>query len=214
MNCRCSRSPILLDFYRRYLEQANISDFERSVSSRYSAGALEHLAHHYDVNVRRAAVLALGLVGTMSSNTLLASLLTDDDRTTATLAESAIRNVWRRDGDEDDQRALQNLLRLTANGEAVKTVTYASLQLEKTPKFAEIWFQRARAWFELGEFKYALEDLEKTLDLNPFHFNAYVLLGNVHIEFGRTALALRAFRNALDVNPGLRSPQNLKLLRR
>ncbi len=214
MNCRCSRSPILLDFYRRYLEQANISDFERSVSCRYSVGALEHLARHCDLNVRRAAALALGLIGNMSSNAILASLLTDGDRATATLAENAIRNVWRRDGDEDDQRALQNLIRLTANGEAVKTVTYASLQLEKTPKFAEVWFQRARAWFELGEFKFALEDLEKTLDLNPFHFNAYVLLGNVHIEFGRTALALRAFRNALDVNPGLRGPQNLKLLRR
>ena len=214
MNCRCSRSPILLDFYQRYLEHTNISDFERSVIRHYSAGTLEHLVQHRDLNVRRAAVLALGLVGNISSNTILASLLTDSDRTTATLAESAIRNVWRRDGDEEDQQALQNLIRLTSSGEAVKTVTYASLQLEKTPKFAEVWFQRAKAWFELGEFEFALEDLEKTLDLNPFHFNAYVMLGNVHLESGRTALALHAFRNALDINPGLRRPQNLRLLRR
>lgn len=103
---------------------------------------------------------------------------------------------------------------MTANGEALKTVTFASLQLEKTPDFAEVWFQRAAAWFELGQFEFALQDLEKTLDLNPFHFSAYVMLGNVHMECGRTAQALHSFRSALDVNPGLRNSRSLNRIRK
>lgn len=86
-------------------------------------------------------------------------------------------------------------------------VTFASLQLEKTPRFAEIWLQRASAWFELGEYEFAREDLETVLDLNPFHFDAYVMLGYVYMETGRTVQALRAFRNALDINPGLKNTQ-------
>ncbi len=178
------------------------------------SGTLERLVSHADATVRRAAVLALGLVGNFSSNSILATALTDCDKTVALLAESALCNIWRRDGDAEDQLALQNLIRMNAEGNPLKVVTYASLQLEKTPRFAEIWFQRASAWFALGEFEFALEDLEKTLDLNPFHFNAYVMLGYVQMELGHVALALHAFRNALDINPGLKKSCALKKIPR
>ncbi len=210
MDCRCSRSPILLDYYQNYLVSANISDFEQNVSRHYTVGTLERLVSHAEATVRRAAVLALGLLGNFSSNSLLATALTDRDRTVALLAESALRNIWRRDGDAEDQLALQNLIRMNAEGNPLKTVTYASLQLEKTPDFAEIWFQRASAWFSLGEFEFALEDLEKTLDLNPFHFSAYIMLGYVQMELGHVKLSLHAFRNALDINPGLKSSRALR----
>ncbi|MBP3693367.1 MAG: tetratricopeptide repeat protein [Thermoguttaceae bacterium] len=207
MNCRCSRFPVLLDIYQRYLLQANMSDFKSEVSRCYTAGTLERLVSHSDASVRRAAVLALGSTGEMSSVRILVSALRDADRTVAILAENALHSIWNRAGDESDQRMLQNLSRMVSSGEAAMAVTFASLQLEKTPRFAEIWFQRASAWFELGEYEYAREDLETVLDLNPFHFDAYVLLGYVHMETGRTVQALRAFRNALDINPGLKNTQ-------
>lgn len=214
MNCRCTRLPVLMEFYQRFLQNANMSDFETAVRRSYVPGTLERLICHSNSSVRRAAVLALGLIGNFTSNSVLASALNDSDRTVATLAENAIQMVWRRDGDEEDQAALQNLMRMNANGEMLKTVTYASLLLEKAPKFAEVWFQRASAWFELGQFEFAQKDLEKVLDLNPFHFNAYVMLGYVHLESGNAPAALRAFRNALDINPGLKNSQSMKRIRR
>ena len=87
MNCRCSRFPVLLDIYQRYLLQANMSDFKSEVSRCYTAGTLERLVSHSDASVRRAAVLALGSTGEMSSVRILVSALRDADRTVAILAE-------------------------------------------------------------------------------------------------------------------------------
>jgi len=192
---------------------ADINEFERNISHYYSAGTLERLLMHTNVSVRRGAVLALGLIGDYHSNVSLASILPDCDRVTSLLTENALRLIWRRDGDSNDRDALQAIIRMNVTGEYWKVVTYASLQLERTPDFAEVWFQRASAWFSVGEFQFALEDLKKVVDLNPFQFQAYVLLGNVYMEIGQTSQALRAFRNALDINPGLKKARSIRKFR-
>jgi len=126
VNCRCSRSPMLLDIYQRYLMQANMSDFESEVSRSYTAGTLERLVSHSDASVRRAAVFALGSMGGASSVRILVSALRDADRTVAILAENALHSIWNRAGDESDQRMLRNLGRMVSNGEAAMAVTFAS----------------------------------------------------------------------------------------
>lgn len=213
MNCSCTRSPILLDIYQQYLMNADINEFERNINRFYSVGTLERLLNHSNLSVRRGAVLALGLVGDFRSNARLASILPECDRVTSLLAENSLRLIWRRNGDSKDREALQAILRMNAEGEHWKAITYASIQLDRTPDFAEVWFQRASAWFAEGKFQFALEDLKKTIELNPFHFQAFVMLGNVYMEIGKTSLALRAFRNALDINPALKKARSIRKFR-
>ena len=213
MNCSCIRSQILLDIYQQYLMNADINEFEQRVKQFYSLGTLERLLNHSNPKVRRGAILALGLVGEYSSNVRLASILPDCDRVTSLLAENALRLIWRRNGDSSDRETLQGIIRMNAEGEHWKAITYASLQLERTPDFAEVWFQRASAWFMEGKFRFAIEDLLKTVELNPFHFQAYVMLGNAYMEIGKTSQALRAFRNALDINPSLKKAQSFRNFR-
>ncbi len=213
MNCRCRRSPILLELYQRYLLKAGIQEFEQECSRYYSPGTLERLLSHSEASVRRAAVLALGLLGNYSSVPALSAALRDEDRTVSILAENTIRTLWNRDGNAADQQNLQKLIQMNAQGEMLKTITFASLQLQNTPGFAEVWHQRALAWFELGRFEFALDDLLRTLELNPHHFNAYVTLGYVYMELGRTNQALHAFHCALELNPGLKYSRTLKRIR-
>lgn len=215
MNCQC-RTPLLLDFYRRYLDgTAEISSFIKEVRSVYSAGTLERLLASPSVEVRRAAVLALGQIGDFRSNKILAASLRDSDRTTAALAENALRSLWKRDENPEDQRNLQCFIDLLLCGEPLKVVTYASLQIEKTPRFAEVWNVRGQAWFDAGKYAYALEDFRRALALNPYHFNAAVMMGYAHMELGHTLEALRAFRLALELNPGLKHTRShMKKLQR
>lgn len=213
MNCRCRRSPILLNLYQRYLLKAEIEEFEQECARYYTPGTLERLLSHREAAVRCAAVLALSLLGNFRSVPALSAALRDADRTVSLLAENAIRVLWNRDGSAEDQQNLQSLIQMNSGGEMLKTITFASLQLEKTPGFAEVWNQRALAWFELGRFEYALDDLQKTLALNPYHYNAYVTLGYVYMELGRTNQALAAFHCALELAPGLKRSRAMKRFR-
>src|SRR5438552_7937692 len=100
--------PLLVEFYDQ-LPQLNpgddedlwaagareaVGEFCSAVRDRYSEGTLQRLLHSDDVKVRRAAALALGLIGTMQSNAALAELLRDDDVLAQRFAADALWEVW------------------------------------------------------------------------------------------------------------------------
>jgi len=78
----------------------------------YTEGTLQRLLTHPDPETRRAAVLALGLVGTMDSNGPLARVLHDDDQPAARMAADALWQVWFRGGTEEQNSELQRVLHL------------------------------------------------------------------------------------------------------
>ncbi|MDO4575966.1 MAG: tetratricopeptide repeat protein [Planctomycetia bacterium] len=208
VGCQCSRSPLLWNAYRQYLKDANVEHFRAEVTRYYTVGTLERLVYHDSLSIRRAAVLALGLVGTYASNDCLARALHDSDKTVAALAENAIRTVWTRYGTDEDRKNLQTLCDMVARKDLLMAVTFASLQMEKTPGFAEVLYQRGMAWFDLGRFDFALEDFQQALERNPHHFRAAAMMGYCYMEQGDTDKTLEAFRTALEISPGLRKTRS------
>ncbi len=65
------RTPVLVIYYNRYLTNHDCAMFVKRVARRYSNATLERLLSVGDHITRRAAVLALSLVGDYSSNTVL-----------------------------------------------------------------------------------------------------------------------------------------------
>ena len=63
--------------------------------------------------------------------------------------------------------------------------------------------QRAIWFFKRGEFSRAVEDCEATLRLNPYHFGAAAGMGQCYLKLKKPRAALRAFKQALDINPSL-----------
>ena len=59
--------------------QTALAVFRKKVSRRYTEGTLQRLLQGPEAEVRQAAVLALGLLGTMTSNRWLARRLHDAD---------------------------------------------------------------------------------------------------------------------------------------
>jgi tetratricopeptide (TPR) repeat protein len=180
--------------------QAALEKFKQHVAQRYNEGTLQRLVQGGDVGSRRAATVALGLLGSMKSNQLLAARLRDEDRTVRRLAVDALWALWFRADSEANNQALQRARKLRDND--AKLAALDAL-VAKAPRFAEAFNQRAILNFQVGELQRAIADCEKVLKLNPCHFGAQVGMAQCYMGLNKPRSALKAFRNAYRINPDM-----------
>ena len=147
MSGKSSRIPLLLTVYERYLDNQDSADFVHMTSRFYSQGTLARLIEHPTPHVRRAAVFALGFLGDYRVNHVLGRAMHDDDRTVRLLAESSIRNVWKRAGSDDHRRQLEVVVGLNSDKQFEEASRRATELTQEAPWFAEAWNQRAVAHF-------------------------------------------------------------------
>ncbi len=206
--------PLLLDLFERLPPlqpgddeelwaagvQEAMREYRSAVRERYTEGTLQRLLDSNVVQVRQAAVLALGLIGTMDANPRVAAALHDSDPLVQMFAADALWELWFRGGSAEQNRALR---RATREPDAFRARLELDDLIRQAPSFAEVYNQRAIWFFKRGEFARAVEDCEKTLALNPYHFGAAAGLGQCFVKLGKPQGALRAFRTALQINPNL-----------
>ncbi len=168
--------------------------------ARYMEGTLLRLLETGDVRARRAALLALGKIGGMDANDAAAARLQDEDAEVRQLAAEALWGLWfRADSDENNQE-LQRLVRQRDRDRALAGLNQL---IEKAPRFAEAYNQRAVVFFRMKQFERSIADCEKALQLNPCHFGALAGMAQCFVQQRKPRAALKAFRAALDVNPNL-----------
>ncbi len=197
------RMPRLLQLYQDYLVDQNTARFAQQVGRIYTVGTLERLTCWPVVQVRRAAVLALGLLGDYSSNAALGRALNDPDPSVRLAAENGIRSLWCRFGSQGQRQLLQIIIQLNSNGQFKEAIRCASVLIEEVPQFAEAWNQRAIACYSLGLYRQAIADCRQALELNPYHFGAAAGMGQCYVQLGQYHQALECFRRALRLNPNL-----------
>jgi tetratricopeptide (TPR) repeat protein len=197
------RRTALERLYHQYLETENTAAFIRGVSQRYLPGTLERLALGGGHVLRRAAVMAVGFLGDYSHNAILGRALNDHDRGVRLLADSGIRQLWRRDGNPRQRQLLARICRLNQNDQFAETIHAATELIDEAAHFAEAWNQRAVAHFALARFEDAANDCHQTLELNPYHFGAAVGMGHCYLQLDEPLAALENFRRALAINPDM-----------
>lgn len=212
-------TALLVQFYRELPErredddprewlvrmQAALSNFQKKVTERYTEGTLQRLLETPDADCRRAAVLTLGLTGTMPSSKALSGRLHDDDRQVRQMANDALWSVWFRGENEAHSTELQRVIGLRDRD---KALTGLNALIRKSPGFAEAYNQRAIIYFRLNEFEKAVGDCEKALQLNPYHYGALSGMGQAQLNLRRPQAALKAFRRAYEINPNLEGVQD------
>lgn len=74
---------------------------------------------------------------------------------------------------------------------------------EMRPTYAQVWFRRAELLVAMDSQQEAAADLEKALDLEPRHFRALAIIGQIAEAAGDKSAALAAYRRAVVLNPML-----------
>jgi tetratricopeptide (TPR) repeat protein len=209
------RRTVLERLYHRYLKTENTAEFVKAVAERYLMTTLERLSLGGGPILRRAATMAVGFLGDYSHNAILGRALSDHDRGVRLLADSGIRQLWRRDGNLRQQRQMSRLCRLNQNDQYAEAIREATALIDEAAHFAEAWNQRAVALFALQKFEEAANDCHQTLELNAYHFGAAVGMAHCYLQLDEPFAALENFRRALALNPDLEDVRgNIELLAR
>jgi tetratricopeptide (TPR) repeat protein len=177
-----------------------LEKYRRQVFETYTEATLERLLCSSDQFYRRAAVLALGLVGTMTSNPALSKRLYDDDPVVRQLSGDALWAIWFRAAGRDHCDELQKIV---SGNNSRATLRDLDVLISHTGDYAEAYNQRAILYYKLGEFRRAATDCETVLKLNPQHFGAAAGMAQCYLKLNRPRAALHAFRAALEINPNL-----------
>ena len=88
-------------------------------------------------------------------------------------------------------------------GQFEQAIGIFSSLIQKAPDFAEAGNKRATIYFMIGDYSLSIEDVDRTLALEPRHFGALSGLGQIELLRGNGDAALNAFERALEVHPKL-----------
>lgn len=192
---------LLVDYYETYLRDHDIDSYRRHVSARYMEGTLARLVEAPNPQARRAALLALGLFGSYNVNSSVARALRDPDPTVRSLADNALWAIWFRADTAENNATLERVSTLVSQQRFEDAIALASRLIDKAPKFAEAYNQRAIARYYLGRFADSAEDCNLVLDRNPFHVGALAGLAKSQIRLGRRQAAIKTLKRATKLQP-------------
>jgi Tfp pilus assembly protein PilF len=124
-------------------------------------------------------------------------------RAEAAETEDRIWRVWM----DHPHRAAAHALELATRDIAARRYDIAETRLtqllRRAPDFAEAWHKRATLYYLLGRDRECLEDIRRTLELEPRHFAAMLHFAEILLGSGAPGEARYAFYAALTVHPHL-----------
>lgn len=115
--------------------------------------------------------------------------------------QNSIWGVWHQSGSDTVDLLMADAAQAMQAGLHAQAEAQYSAVIDLAPDFAEGWNRRATLRFIRGNFPGSLQDIERVLDLEPRHFGALAGRGMIHDRLDNDEEALRAFRNALLMNP-------------
>lgn len=203
VNSSSVRIPFLLRCYQLYLQDGNTSLYLAAVSGRYSLASLERLTQHARCEVRRAATLAVGLLGGREQIPVIGPLLADSDPKVRLVANESLRSLRGRMVPQHVRREVAEIGLMVREGKHREVISAVDRLVERGYNSSELHCQKSLAWFYLGDYRSSIEEAHQALSLCPYQYTAWIGLGHCYSELGEPVLSLDCFRNALDIYPDL-----------
>jgi len=119
----------------------------------------------------------------------------------ASAIESRIWTIWFASGDPEIDKLLDAGSQAMSARDFKAALDAFNRVIEKRPDFAEGWNRRATLYYLMGEYRKSLDDIGRTLALEPRHFGALSGLGLVNLKLDRMAAAAQAFERVLAIDP-------------
>ena len=117
--------------------------------------------------------------------------------------EERIWEIWHRSGNAEIDRLMRSGLSAMAAERYEDALGIFDRIVDRAPGFAEGWNKRATLHYLVGDYEKSIEDVERTLALEPRHFGALSGLGLIALALGEEERALDAFDAALEIHPHL-----------
>ena len=117
--------------------------------------------------------------------------------------ERQIWQIWVEHKNPEIARLMQRGMAALTEDDAQEALDAFGQVVRADKNFAEGWNKRATVEFVMGDFDASVADIERTLALEPRHFGALSGLGQIYLAMNKKALALKALRAALAVDPHL-----------
>ncbi len=196
-------SILLVDYFQKLLQDHDLEAFRNRVAARYTEETLcEILLGSPTITSRRASVVSLSFLGEFPrSNAVLGRALQDSDPTVRKLAEDALWSIWFRAGTPENNRTLQEVVRLTGLRQFEQAEALATRLIVTAPRFAEAYNQRAIIHFQQGRFAESALDCQRVLNRNPYHFGAIGGMAQCQLQLNQPAEALKTLRRGLKIQP-------------
>ncbi len=134
---------------------------------------------------------------------LFLALKNAPDEQVARAAVSAIWDLWQTAPDATAQKLLDSARQRMRVYDFAGAMEHLDKLVTYAPDYSEGWNTRATTLFLQEKYDRSLDDVEKTLELEPSHFGALAGKAIILMRQGRIELSQKALRQAVDVNPYL-----------
>ena len=136
-------------------------------------------------------------------DSLFSQLQITDSGQKARTIEKFIWRIWRESGDESVDQLMVDGVKAMGGGNYEGALIAFNSIVKGAPNFAEGWNKRATLYWLMGDFEKSVEDINRTLALEPRHFGALSGLAMIRESQERPLDALQAFERALEIYPAM-----------
>lgn len=199
------RTTRLAAAYRRYLSTADSPRFAAEVDESYSSETLCAMLSRGDVELRRAAALALGMLGDCTSVEVMGRALSDSDRGVRLVADDSFRALLIRSAAPPHHHRLLQVMHLNDGGEFAAALAPAIILVDQAPDYAEAHHQLAICWYGLEHFTQARAAYRACLWNSRFHYLAWEGLARCRLVLGEHRRAIDALHRCVEICPDMES---------
>ncbi len=209
------RTTRLASAYRRFLSSANSHQFAAEVDDHYSPFTLLSLLERGDIEQRRAAALALGMLGNRSSIETLGRALSDVDRGVRLASDDSFRALLIREAAPLHHQQLLKVMHLNDGGEYAAALAPAMILVDQAPRYVEAHHQLAICWQGLENHYQAESAYRSCLWQCRYHYPAWQGLARCWLMLDESERAEAALQRCLEICPDVESARmQLRAIRR
>ncbi len=135
---------------------------------------------------------------------MISALLEELRNSDETIRDRATRELWRIWFEQKGAIGLETIRRAQVFLEMRdfdQSEDLLTTLVTQQPDFAEAWNRRAVLYYIQGNYQAAIADCKTAIQLTPIHFGALHGLGLCYVAIGNYSYAIKAFRQALAVQP-------------
>ncbi len=201
------RQSRLVSIYRNYLATADTLKFGDQLAGIYAPATLAKLLATGVVEVRRAAALALAILGDETTIEALGRALSDNDRGVRLAADDAFRVTVTRLASMPHHQQLLRIMHLNDGSNFEAALPLATNLTQQATDYAEAWHQLGIALEGVRDYAAAEEAFKRCLWRCRFHYLAWHGVARCRISLQCYLESLMPLDRATTISPDFETPR-------